>query len=67
MGFCSIGKNELKGLLEKETRMKMELEAMAARQIPGDVVRLKSESLKHEIAIIHNKLKLLSPEDDDIA
>ncbi|MDR1233599.1 MAG: hypothetical protein LBJ92_00385 [Holosporales bacterium] len=68
MSFYTIGKNELRGLIAKENRMKMELEKVNSSRISGDIFDMKSQALKHEINLIHNKLKLLTPNsDDDIA
>jgi hypothetical protein len=68
MPFYSIGKNELRGLIEKEEMIKRELEAIESLKSSSDVMRFRSASLKDEATKIHNKIRLLSSEDsDDIA
>ncbi|MDR1476281.1 MAG: hypothetical protein LBI20_03110 [Holosporales bacterium] len=68
MPFYSIGKNELKGLIEKEKKMKRELEAIESLKSPSEVIHFKSASLRNEVIKIHNRIKLLSVGDnDDIA
>ncbi|MDR1289338.1 MAG: hypothetical protein LBJ77_03035 [Holosporales bacterium] len=65
MPFYSIGKNELRGLIEKEEMIKRELEAIESLKSSSDIIRFKSASLKDEATKIHNKIRMLSGEDSD--
>ncbi|MDR1034987.1 MAG: hypothetical protein LBL32_03590 [Holosporales bacterium] len=68
MSLYSIGKNELKGLIEKEKIINRELKTVESMKSLSDVIRFKSALLKNEATRIHNKIKLLSSEGSgDIA
>ena len=71
MSVYSVGKNEVHSLMEKEQRIKQELEEITKASSTGNICSFRSLILKNEIKKVHNKLKILSfgsgPDGDDIA
>ena len=70
MAFFSVGKNEIRNLLEKEARIKSELRDLN-KNVNKSVYSFKAIMLHNEMTKIQNKLKVLSfgnpPDGDDIA
>ena len=70
MSFYSVGKNEIRSLLEKEAQIKSELRDLN-KDSNKNIYSFKAILLNNEMAKIQNKLKILSfrnPIDgDDIA
>ena len=71
MSLYSIGKNEVKCLIEQEAKMKKELETIN-NQNKGNIYNFQSIHLQNEIRKVHNKLQILvsgqnSSDDGDIA
>lgn len=71
MSVYSVGKNEVRSLMEKEQKIKKELEEISKTSSSGNICSFRSVMLKNEIKKVHNKLKILSfgsgPDGDDIA
>jgi hypothetical protein len=60
MPVYSIGKNELLGLIEKENRMRKELDSIKSLIDVSEIMNLKAMFLKNEIAKLHNNILLMT-------
>jgi hypothetical protein len=71
MSIFSVGKNEIRNLLEKESQLKSELKKLAKESTNPNVQNFKTIMLKNEMIKIQNKIKILSfkngPDDGDVA
>lgn len=64
MSFYSVGKNEIRSLLEKEEHMRDELKVLTNNS--GNKIRsFKAIALSNELEKIRNRLKVLSYGNDD--
>lgn len=59
MSRYSVGKNEIRNLLQKEASMQDELKSLT-NSCDGKIRNFKAIALNKEITKIHNKLRILS-------